>query len=465
MQKSRVGLLALSLALAGSACGSEDGSKTEDKNNASGDTYPNPCVDGPFAPEVEELPIEVAPPIVFVHGYAGSAQQFQAQAMRFDANGYPHERIFAYDHHGGPEAVADEVLAGIDATIDAARKQFGVDKVILVGHSRGTFMSNSYMQDPARTAKVAKYVSLDGAGCGTAMTVGVDCIAPNQANLPGLKHVEVATSPEAFVEMFKFIVGTEPAVKQVLPVEGASKVTISGRAVDFPANTGKKGAVLKLFPIDPTTGHRTADEPVATATIGADGNFGPFELECGKYYEKELTLPDSDAVQHFYMQPYVRDTNFVRLLSAAADAESVRRSNLGDDHAAVVLMRMREWCDGDELYISTTSESKGDQAEVNAMTAEVAACGGGLVNGSIGIYIHDDAASPGETSLELLPWFPTQPFQSGVDVFMPAADPPDGTITFRSVPRGYTDKEQVLRSPNWASSKHRIMFLFNDYHQ
>jgi hypothetical protein len=58
-----------------------------------------------------------------------------------------------------------------------------------------------------------------------------------------------------------------------------------------------------------------------------------------------------------------------------------------------------------------------------------------------------------------------QAFQTGVDVYMPAADPPDGTITFRSIPRGYEDKPQVLRAPNWRSTAHRIMVMFNDYHQ
>ena len=46
------------------------------------------------------LPLDKALPIVFVHGYAGSAQQWQSQAMRFVANGYPPDRIIAYEHDG-----------------------------------------------------------------------------------------------------------------------------------------------------------------------------------------------------------------------------------------------------------------------------------------------------------------------------------------------------------------------------
>ena len=46
-------------------------------------------------------------PIVFVHGSAGSAQQYQTQAKRFASNGYPAALVEAheYDHgRGVPEA-------------------------------------------------------------------------------------------------------------------------------------------------------------------------------------------------------------------------------------------------------------------------------------------------------------------------------------------------------------------------
>ena len=85
-------------------------------------------------------------------------------------------------------------------------------------------------------------------------------------------------------------------------------------------------------------------------------------------------------------------------------------------------MRMREWyavddadLDGDQrdvLDISTDGERRS-----NALPPFVG-------NGAIGIHVHDDAATPGATTLVPLPYFSEQPFQSGVDVFMPAS--PDG---------------------------------------
>jgi len=39
-----------------------------------------------------------AMPVIFVHGGAGSAAQFESQAMRFTSNGYPAECIMAFEY-------------------------------------------------------------------------------------------------------------------------------------------------------------------------------------------------------------------------------------------------------------------------------------------------------------------------------------------------------------------------------
>jgi hypothetical protein len=87
-------------------------------------------------------------------------------------------------------------------------------------------------------------------------------------------------------------------------------------------------------------------------------------------------------------------------------------------------------------------------------------------NGTIGLHLHDDAATPGETTLAALPYFSQQPFQSGADVFIPAsaaAGEPDGTVTITNVPRGDTARPQTLNVPNWPSSRHSISVVFTDY--
>jgi pimeloyl-ACP methyl ester carboxylesterase len=433
------------------------GAPSNTSNASQGDPGINPDGTDPLPP----LPEDVALPIVFVHGFAGSAQQFESQAIRFAANGYPQERIVAYDHDGAGLDIAGYVN-GLDDLIDATLERFGVDKVYLAGHSRGTFVSSSYLGDAARAAKVAKYVALDGSPCPTA----VPCEAISQATNPGQAHVEVATSKETFATMYEFLVGEAPEVVDIVPQR--QPVELSGRAVNFPANTGREGATLNVWEIDAETGARVGDEPHATFELGANGDFGPFTVEHGAHYEWVLSAPGTDVQHHLYLQPYPRSSHLVRLLSSPPDGPTRANTNTGDNHSAVIAMRMREWYANDDgdlpgdqsdmLEISTRGPGI-NQEPVNAITDSMG-------NGTIGLHFHDDAATPGETTRAALPYFSSQPFQNGSDVFMPAsdsADNPDGTITITNTPRGDAESPQTLNVPNWPSSRHMISAVFTDY--
>jgi len=457
--------------LCSSACSDDDpaertGSNTETDASAQDGSTQDASTE-PTVPPYEEgtdalaaLPKDVTLPIVFVHGFAGSAQQFQSQAMRYVMNGFPADRLFAYEHDGAGTATTDFVT-GVDTVVDQALAKFSTDKVYLIGHSRGTSVSTMYLSDPARAAKVAKYISLDGAGCGD---ISVPCVAPAQTTnmrgtqtdpIPNQKHVEVATSKESFAIQFKFLFGSDAKVIDIVPQR--DPVVISGRAVNFPANTGREGVTLEFWEVDGATGKRVGEAPKATFTLNANGDWGPITVDPTKHYEQVLISKDTPNQHHFYSQPFIRSTQFVRLLSGPPDSDSRVHTNTGADHAAVVMMRMREWTTEDKVDVSTASTS-GDQAAKNVITAEI-------TNNPISLFLQDDAATPAESSLALLPWFPMQPFQSGVDIFMPANETPDGTITVTNTPRGATDKPQTLNVANWASSKHTITVMFSDYPQ
>lgn len=403
------------------------------------------------------LPDDVALPIVFVHGFAGSAQQYESQAIRFAANGYPQERIVAYDHDGAGFDI-DRYADGLDEVIDDTLAEFDAEQVYLVGHSRGTFVSGTYLADPARAAKVAKYVALDGAPCPEV----VPCLAPTQQTNPGQSHVEVATSPESFEAQYEFLVGEAPEVVDIEPQR--APVVLSGRAVEFPANTGREGATLDVWEVDPDTGSRVGDEPHVSFELGADGAFGPFVATSGVHYEYALSAPDTDVRHHLYLQPSVRSSSLVRLLSSAPDGATRANTNTGDDHASLIVMRMREWYaeddadrPGDERDVLTvgTISASGDAPEMNVIVDFVG-------NADIALHLHDDAATPGVSSLEPLPYFSAQPFQAGVDVFLPGADEPDGTITLTNLPRGDADHPQTINVPNWASTGDAISVVFTD---
>ena len=104
-------------------------------------------------------------PVVFVHGFAGSGSQFEAQAMRFASNGYPVDYIAVHEYDSlFATETQEQVLARLDALIDDIKARTGATQIDLLGHSLGTGLMQAYLNsDPARAANVAHYVNLDGA--------------------------------------------------------------------------------------------------------------------------------------------------------------------------------------------------------------------------------------------------------------------------------------------------------------
>lgn len=443
---------ALATLLSGACSSSGDGAATEptaaEESAASTTTAAGDAgVDDP-APLDPTLPDEVALPIVFVHGFAGSAQQFESQAMRFVANGYAPERIVAYDHDGSGMDI-EAYTAGLAEVVDGTLERFSVEQVYLVGHSRGTFVSSEYLAAPERAAKVAKYVALDGRPC----VETVACVAITRATLPGQAHVEVATSPESFVAQFEFLVGATPAVVDLEVQRGP--VEVSGRAVNFPLNTGRSGATLNVYELVSATGQRRTPTAIHSEVLGEEGTFGPIVLGAGAHYEYDLVSPDSEVVHHLYPQPSLRSSQWMRLLTSTPEGTTRLNTNTGDAHTSLIAMRMREWYgDGDSADSLTVSTDGGEPVEV--ITDFVA-------NGAIGLHLHDDALTPGVSTLGPLEFFAAQPFQSGIDVFIPASPGGSGTVTVTNLPRGDDSRPQVLNVPRWPSSGHAISVVFSDW--
>ena len=402
------------------------------------------------------LPSELTLPIVFVHGFAGSAQQFDSQAMRYVLNGFPADKLYAFEHDGAGTMLGDFVTS-LDKYIDDVLKKHDAKQVYLIGHSRGTSVSSMYLSNPEQAAKVKKYVAEDGAGCAN---VPIPCASPAQTTntragqthpIPNQKHVEVATSKESFAIQFEFLFDRKPKVLDI--VKQKAPVVISGRAVNFPANTGRDGTKLTVWKVSSETGKRTGKDPLASFDIGADGKWGPVTVDPEAHYEFLLATEGQSGGHHFYMQHFPRSSEFVRLLSGPPDSDARVHSFTGD-HTNLTVSRMREWTPEDKLEVGMA-----DQSAKNVISDATGA-------NRIAIYLQDDPATPKESSLGLLPWFPEQPFQTGVDLYLPAsAAEPNATIKLTNHPRGDSDHKQVINVPNWPSSEHTISVLFSDYPQ
>ena len=404
-------------------------------------------------------------PVVFVHGGSGSGAQFESQALRLAANGYPMDRIAVHEYDSTfATNTMDEVWAGLDELIATLREQTGADKVDLLGHSLGTFVSQGYLtSSPERAASVAHYVNIDGrtapappAGVPTLAVWGEGDPARRVAGAtnwyaPDQSHVQVATSAETFAQFYEFFTGRAPRTTAVVPERG--RIRISGEANLFPANIGAAGTTLEVWKVDGDTGTRRGRRPVATFEIGEDGAWGPFHAARRQSYELALTRADGSA-HHFYFRPFVRSDHLVRLLTSERGSGIDLLRDKSDAHSSLTITRYKElW--GDQGAAGDVLTVDGHEVVTPALAPRVE-----RINA---LFVFDDG-SDGVTDLSApIPDVSALPFISGADLHLPAATPPDDTITVALRSRTGSGRTQVVNVPNWASSQHHISIQFPDY--
>ena len=127
------------------------------------------------------------------------------------------------------------------------------------------------------------------------------------------------------------------------------------------------------------------------------------------------------------------------------------------------IVRQKEWWGA-----NPTDAANVDTLEVSTRIGADVVDAGHIINGATAPYaastiavLSFDIGVDGVTDTSAL--FPLGPFLSGVDVYMPATEPPSGTITFRHQQR-QVDEAQVINTPNWSSQDgHSMTVNFRDW--
>ncbi|MEV6368552.1 alpha/beta hydrolase [Micromonospora musae] len=403
-------------------------------------------------------------PVVFVHGSAGSASQFQTQAKRLASNGYPIDLIEAQEYDSPNVAtVLPQIYAELDARISRLLAASGADKVDLLAHSLGTFVLQGYLgSSPARADRVAHYVNLDGRTA-TSPPGGVPTLAiwgegdpartiagATNVYLPDQSHTQTVSSAESFREIFRFFRGREPRTTWIVPqLLGTARV--SGRAVLFPSNVGVTDATLEIYPVSALTGRRLTTRPAHRLPLTGDGSFGPIPVLAAARYEFAIVRTGA-ATHHFYFQPFLRSDSFVRLLTSRPGEGLSALIDTSDRHTALTIQRQKEWWGdqgdaGDKLWIN-------GREVLNAANAPRA-------KRTIGIFAFDDGSDRVTDLTAPLPEFFSQTFMTGMDVFIPAASAHLGLVSIAVDPRG--GGLDVVTVPNWRSSEHRVTVNVDDF--
>jgi hypothetical protein len=211
-------------------------------------------------------------------------------------------------------------------------------------------------------------------------------------------------------------------------------------------------ARLEVYEVDRHTGARLRRRPVAVFALGGDGSWGPFRARGTARYEFAI-VRDGAATHHLYFQPFRRTDRLIRLLTSLPGEGLSARVEVGDRHSALVVNRQKEWW-GDQ-------GAAGDSLSIDGVQV-LNAANSPRVKRVIGIFAFD-AGVDGATDLAApIPFFFAQPFITGIDVHVPAADPPSRTVRIVAVPRGGGGHVDTLNIPNWRSTDHRVTVQFDD---
>jgi pimeloyl-ACP methyl ester carboxylesterase len=172
-----------------------------------------------------------------------------------------------------------------------------------------------------RSDGIDKYAQADGRFVGKPGTpTGVTSDSPalkgaTNLVLGALDHREVAFHPRAFREIYKFIAGREPSRIEIVP---EAEVKLSGLVTGTPGgvvtNRPVSGATVEIYRVSPESGERIGG-PIHSSQTGADGRWGPAQVEPAWYLEIVLTSAGSPTT-HLYRSPFPRSSDVVHLRAA-----------------------------------------------------------------------------------------------------------------------------------------------------
>ena len=400
-------------------------------------------------------------PVLIVHGSESAGSNFASQAMRFESNGYPHGWVEEIDYDS-TAAVAnhEEVDKQIDEAITALKQRTGKSQVDLIGHSEGTSVSYSYLTEgekaAERKANVAAYVNMDG----QAKNPGVRTLAlwagrgapgrsmegATNVTIPNQTHVQSSTSPESFVQVYKFFRNRLPKHDIV----AQKRIQLAGKALEFPQNSGLAGDTVEIWPLD-SNGARTTTTPLASFLITdpstGGGAWGPVAAKSGVRYEFALVKPGKTL--HIYMEPFPRSDYAIRLLGSQPLENYTGKQ---PKSSGAVMIRYKEYWgnepgQNDELLIDG----------LNICTPALCP-----VSKLVNAYFAFNWEGKEETTLNPDPVTGALPFIQGAQVYIPASSPPNAIVKYQLNSRGGGGL-RTLNIPNWEGTTDQVTIYWDDF--
>lgn len=110
-------------------------------------------------------PLSTSTPVVFVHGYTGSAANWTTAMSVFRLNGWSSSHLFAYEYDSYGDNVTN--AQGLASYVSTVKARTGASKVAIVNHSMGGLVSQYYLKVLNGHSDVSHLASIAGANHGT----------------------------------------------------------------------------------------------------------------------------------------------------------------------------------------------------------------------------------------------------------------------------------------------------------
>ncbi|MEV0901099.1 alpha/beta fold hydrolase [Actinoplanes sp. NPDC049802] len=116
---------------------------------------------------IPAAPAAAAPgtPVIFVHGYTGSASNWTTAMSVFRAGGYAGSELFAYEYNSYGNNITN--AQGLAGYVSQVRARTGASQVDIVNHSMGGLVSLWYVKQLGGAQYVRRLASIAGANHGT----------------------------------------------------------------------------------------------------------------------------------------------------------------------------------------------------------------------------------------------------------------------------------------------------------
>lgn len=190
-------------------------------------------------------------PVVFVHGYTGSASNWVTAMSVFRSAGWSSSNLFAYEYNSYGSNVTN--ARGLATYVDQVKARTGASKVAIVNHSMGGLVSQYYLKVLGGNTNVSHLASIAGANHGTTAAGACLVFVTCQQMYPGSAFILQISAGDETPGATKYATWYSPCDGVIIPytstrLDGATNNLVACEThIGFLANTGVLGQIANYI--------------------------------------------------------------------------------------------------------------------------------------------------------------------------------------------------------------------------